>query len=78
MTNGSGAASWRGRQQQIIALQQKVSELQVKLKETFVCNGDQESEVTNGAGDADTYFSQQKLNSTTGHRNALVLQDKKK
>lgn len=54
LVSGSSGGGWRGRQQQIISLQQKCSELQLKLKETVV-----DAEV--GAGDQGLIIAQKAL-----------------
>lgn len=80
--------SWRGRQQQIISLQQKISDLQLKLKEALSTSiGDQETlafQQTNGAGDADISMMDMKYNGSiisngnASQRHGLVQQERKK
>lgn len=89
--SGTGTVgSWRGRQRQIKALQQKNTELQLKLKEATIMVqlfGDQEqsvmSEGGNGSGDATSPMADDRvvLASSTNlnpQRTVLVHQDKKK
>jgi hypothetical protein len=89
VVNLTNSKSWRGRQQQIISLQQKVSELQMKLslteKQSFhlasSLQGDGDAVCSFEANDSSSITSEKAtsiVSLASTNRMGIVQQDKKK